>query len=155
MDLVAVELAVGRGAEVIFDVARAADVGGIGRAAGELVEDRGRGLTHHVGEDVEAAAVGHADVDLGDAELAAVLDHRFQSRNRAFAAIEAEALGADIFAGEEFLPLLGVDDLGQDRLLAFGRELTISACLPSIRSCRKRRSSTSLMCMYSRPTWPQ
>ena len=29
----------------------------------------------------------------------------------------------DIFAGEEFLPLLGVDDLGEDRLLALGREL--------------------------------
>ena len=65
MDLVAVELAVRRGAEVVFDVARAADVGGIGRAAGEFVEDRLRRLAHDVGEDVEAAAVGHADVDLG------------------------------------------------------------------------------------------
>ena len=64
MDLVAVELAVRRGAEVIFDVARAADIGGIGRAAGEFVEDRAIGLAHDVGEDVEAAAVGHADVDL-------------------------------------------------------------------------------------------
>ena len=58
-----------------------------------------------------------------DAELAAIFDHRLQRRDRAFAAVEPEALGADIFAGEEFLPLLGVDDLGQDRLLAFGREL--------------------------------
>ena len=40
----------------------------------------------------------------------------------AFAAVEAEALGADIFAGEELLPLLGLDDLGQDRLLALGGE---------------------------------
>ncbi len=38
------------------------------------------------------------------------------------AAVEAEALGADIFAGEEFLPLLRLDHLGEDRLLALGRE---------------------------------
>src|SRR5207248_350239 len=43
----------------------------------------------------------------------------------AFAAVEAEALGPDIFPGEEFLPLLGVDHLGQDRLLALGRELDL------------------------------
>ena len=29
----------------------------------------------------------------------------------------------DIFAGEEFFPLLGVDHLGEDRLLALGREM--------------------------------
>ena len=55
--------------------------------------------------------------------MAAIFDHRLERRDRAFAAVEAEALGADIFAGEEFFPLLGVDDLGQDRLLALGREL--------------------------------
>ena len=121
--LVAVEFAVGRGAEVVFDVARAADVGRVGRAAGELVEDRRGGLAHDVGEDVEPPAVGHADVDLGHAHLAAIFDHRLERRDRAFAAVEPEALGPDIFAGEEFLPLLGVDDLGEDRLLAFGREL--------------------------------
>ena len=66
--------------------------------------------------------MGHADVDLGHAHLAAIFDHRLERRDRAFAAVEPESLGADIFAGEEFLPLLGVDDLGQDRLLALGRE---------------------------------
>ncbi len=123
MDLVAVELAVGRGAEVVFHVARATDVGRVRGAAGEFMEDRAIGLAHHVGEDVEAAAVGHADVDFLDAHLAAIFDHRLKRRDRAFAAIEAETLGADIFAGEEFFPLLGLDDLEQDRLLAFGREL--------------------------------
>ncbi len=38
-----------------------------------------------------------------------------------FAAVEAEALGADIFAAEELLPLLAADHLGQDRLLALVR----------------------------------
>ena len=54
---------------------------------------------------------------------AAIFDHRLERRDRAFAAVEPEALGPDIFAGEEFFPLLGLDDLGQDRLLALGREL--------------------------------
>ena len=67
--------------------------------------------------------MGHSDVDFLDAVLAAVLDHRLQRGNRAFAAVEPEALGAHIFAGEEFLPLLGMDHLGEDRLLALGREL--------------------------------
>ena len=69
--------------------------------------------------------MGHADVDLGDAHQAAIFDHRFKRRNRTFAAVEPEALGADVFAGEQFLPLLGVNDLRQDRLLAFGRELDL------------------------------
>ena len=108
---------------MVFDVARAADVGRIGRAAGEFVEDRLGRLAHDVGQDVEPAAVGHSDVDLLDPVHAAIFDHRFERRDRAFAAVEPEALGPDIFLGEEFLPLLGVDDLGQDRLLALGREL--------------------------------
>src|SRR6185312_7713021 len=122
MHLVAFELSVGRGAEVVFDVARAADIGRVGRSPGKFMEDRLGGLAHHVGKDVEAATVSHSDVDLGDAHQAAILDDCLQRRNRAFAAVESEALGADIFAGEEFLPLLGVDHLGQDRLLPLGRE---------------------------------
>ena len=122
MDLDAVELAVGRGAEMIFDVARAADILGIGGAAGEFGEDRAIGLAHDVGEHVEPAAMGHAEDDRRDAILAAIFDHRLERRDHRFAAVEAEALGADIFAGEELLPLLGLDDLGQDRLLALGGE---------------------------------
>ena len=122
MDLVAVELAVGRGAEVIFDVARPADIVGIGAAAGEFVEDRAVRLAHDVGEDVQAAAMRHADGDLGDAERAAIFDDRFKRRDRAFAAVEPEPFRADIFAGEELFPLLAVDDLLEDRLLALGRE---------------------------------
>ena len=122
MDLDAVELAVGRGAEMIFDVARAADILGIGRAAGEFGEDRAIGLGHDVGEHVEPAAMGHAEHHRDDAVLAAIFDHRLQRRHHRLAAVEPEPLGADIFAGEELLPLLGLDDLGQDRFLALGRE---------------------------------
>ena len=98
--------------------------------------------------------MGHTDVDFLDAHLAAIFDHRLERGHCAFAAVEAEALRADIFLGEEFLPLLGVDDLGKDRLLALGVNWTVFLA-PSIRSWRKRRSSTSLMCMYSKPMCPQ
>src|SRR5205085_11517402 len=74
------------------------------------------------GEDVEAAAVRHADHDLADAQCAAIFDHRLERGDHGFAAVQAEALGADIFAGEEFLPLLAMDHLLEDRLLALGGE---------------------------------
>ncbi len=122
MDLDSLELAVRGGAEVVFDVARAADVGRVGRTAGELVEDRPVRLAHNVRQDVEPAAVRHADVDLLDAAQAAVLDDGLERRNRALAAVESEPLRADIFAGEKLFPLLGLDDLGEDRLLALGRK---------------------------------
>src|SRR3546814_21098381 len=64
MDADALELPVRRGAEVIFYVARAADILRIGRAAGEFDEDDAIGLARHVGETVEAAAMGHADDEL-------------------------------------------------------------------------------------------
>ncbi|MBB5984062.1 hypothetical protein HNP60_000036 [Sphingobium sp. B1D3A] len=62
-------------------------------------------------------AMRHAVDDLAHAELAAIFDDRFQRGNHRFAAVEAEALGADIFAAQELLILFGLDDLGQDRLL--------------------------------------
>ena len=68
VDGVAVELAVGGGAEVVLDVAGALDLLGLVAAALELVEDGAVGLAEDVGEDREAAAVRHADDDLLDAE---------------------------------------------------------------------------------------
>ena len=61
MHLVAVELAVRRGAEVILHVAGAFDLVRRRRAALELVEDRAVRLAHHLREHVEAAAMRHAD----------------------------------------------------------------------------------------------
>ncbi len=69
MHLDPVELAVGAGAEVIFHVARTADIVGIGAAARKFVEDHAVGLGHHVGEHVQPAAMGHAVDDLAHAQL--------------------------------------------------------------------------------------
>ena len=118
-----VKLAVGRGAEVILHVARAADIVRVCRTAREFVEDHAVGLGHHVGEHVQAPAVGHPVDDLAHARAAAVLDHGFQRRDHGFAAIKAEALGADVFLGEEFLVAFPAQHCGEDRLLAFGGEL--------------------------------
>src|SRR3546814_16887840 len=74
MDADALELPVRRGAEVIFYVARAADILRIGRAAGEFAEDDAIGLAQDVGENVEAAAMGHAEDDFLHAVLAAIFD---------------------------------------------------------------------------------
>ena len=77
MHAVVVELAVGRGAQVIFNVAGAFDIVGLGRAASELVEDGAVGLRHDIGEHVQPSAMGHADDDLTQAKLAAALDDLF------------------------------------------------------------------------------
>ncbi len=107
---------------MIFHVARAFDVVGLGAAAAELMEDGGERLAHDVGEHVEPPAMGHADDDLADAELAAALDHLLERRHERLAAVQPEALGAGIFHVEKALEGLGLDQLVEDRLLALRGE---------------------------------
>ena len=52
--------------------------------------------------------MGHAQHDLLHAQLAAALDDLFQRRDGGFAAIQAEALGADKTVGGEFLEAFGL-----------------------------------------------
>ncbi len=65
---------------MVFHVARALDIVGIGRAALELMEDGAIGLAHHIDEHVQPAAMRHAEDDFAHAELAAALDDLFQRR---------------------------------------------------------------------------
>ena len=104
---------------MVLHVARALDVVGLERAALELVEDGAVRLAHDVGEHVEAPAMRHADHDLLDAELAAALDDLLQRRHHRFGAVEAEALGAGVLHVGELLEALRLDQLVEDRLLAF------------------------------------
>ncbi len=122
-----VELAVGRGAEVVFDVGRALHVLRVGGVALELGEDRGERLVHEVGQHVEPAAMGHADDHFLHAELAAALDDLLQRRDHGFAAVEAEALGAGVFLVEELLEHLGRGQALQDRDLAAVGEVALVA----------------------------
>ena len=118
MHLVAVEFAVRRGAQMVFDVARPLDLVGRGRAALEFVEDHAVRLAHHLAQHVEAAAMGHADRDLLDPQRAAALDDLLERRNHRFGAVEAEAFGAGIFHVEELLEALRLDELVENRPLA-------------------------------------
>jgi hypothetical protein len=110
---------VGRGAEVILDVARAQDVVAAGRTL-ELAEDRGIGLAHDVGEHVEPAAMRHAEDDLVDAELGTPADHGLHGGNRTLAAVEPEPLGARELDVEELLEALGLGQMLEDRPLLLG-----------------------------------
>src|SRR5579885_3748771 len=72
---------------------------------------------------MEQGAVRHADDDFLDAEIAAALDDLLQRRNERLGSVEPEALGAGIFDVEEFLEAFRLNELVQDRALAFAREL--------------------------------
>ena len=54
---------------MVLDVARALDVVGIERAALELVKQRAVRLAHHLGQNVEAPAMGHAQDDVLHAQV--------------------------------------------------------------------------------------
>ena len=123
VDRVAVELPVRGGAEVVLDVARAADILRVCGAALELGEDRGEGLGHEVGEHVEAAAVRHADDHLLEAQPTAALEDLLERRDHRLAAVEPEALGAGVALVEELLESLGGGQALEDRPLAFRGEV--------------------------------
>ena len=64
----------------------------------------------------------HADDDFFQPELAAAFDHLLDARHQGLAAVEAKPLGPGIFDIEEPLEDLGLDELLEDRLLAYRRE---------------------------------
>src|SRR6202022_3323037 len=92
---------------MVFDVTRAVDVLGIGRIALELGENCGKWFANETSEDVEAAAGGHADHKLTDAELAAAAQDRFERRHQRLGPFDAEPLGSGIAAVEKPFEGLG------------------------------------------------
>jgi hypothetical protein len=125
VDDIAIELAIGRGTQMVLHVARAAHLLGLRGPALELGEQRGVALVHDVHESVEAAAVWHADHHVAHAELAAALQDLLDAGNQRLAAIKTEALGTDEFDAEVALHPLGFDHSLQDRLAAFDGELGV------------------------------
>jgi len=69
----------------------------------ELVEQLARVLAEGVDQNVQTAAVGHADHDFLGAVGAGALDHLVQHRDKAFAALETETLGARILGAQVLL----------------------------------------------------
>src|SRR5664280_3565793 len=92
------------------------------RAALEFVEQRAVRLAHHLGQNIEATAMRHADADFAYAEIAAALDDLLERRDQRFAAVEAETLGAGVFDVDEFLEAFRFHQLVEDGALALNGE---------------------------------
>jgi hypothetical protein len=110
-----------RRAQVVLDVARA--VRGLGvELPLELAEDRRVRLPHDVRQDVEAPAVGHPDDRFADPGVGRVVEDRIEHRHEGLAALEREALLADVGRVQELLERLGGAELLEDaRLLGRGQ----------------------------------
>ena len=117
------QLAIGRGAQVIFHIARALHRVDMGGLALELGEHRGVGLAHDARQHIEPAAMGHADHDFIDTLARGAFDDRFHRRNHGLAAFEREALGAAIFDVDEGLEAFGLVEIGQDGPLLGGAQI--------------------------------
>ena len=118
MNGLAVELAVRRCAHVIFHIARSTGILGVCRVAQKLGDDRAERLAEDIMQDVQTAAMRHADHNLADAELRAALQDLLQRRDHRLAAIDSEPLGAGIFLVKVLFELLGIHKALIDRLLA-------------------------------------
>ena len=108
---------------MIFHITRPTDIVRVGRAAMEFVEDNLVRLGHHIGENVQTAAMGHAINNIAHTDLAAIFNDIFKRRQHRFTAIKPETLGPDIFLAEEIFIFLAFDNLVEDCLLAFRREV--------------------------------
>jgi hypothetical protein len=101
------------GPQVVLHVARA--LGGVRvRLSLELREDLGQGLADGVGQHVQAAAVGHADHGLPHALARGVGEHAVQERDGGLAALQREALVADVLRMQEALEALRLHHLLED-----------------------------------------
>ena len=105
---------------------------------GEFVEDELVVLAQDIGEDVEAAAVGHAHDDLLDAVARAFLDDLVEDRDDGFAALERKALLADVAGVEEFLEQLALEQVARAR--AFSPRWGACPCAGGLPRCGRAAS---------------
>ena len=120
------------GAEVVLHVARgrrrdetvlivfAADF----HVAFELCEDRFDRLPDNVRDDVQAAAVGHPDHDLGRSTVSALVDDLVQHRDQRVDALDREGLLTEIGAAKEAVEGIDVNQLVEQLLAALGSHRT-------------------------------
>src|SRR5437667_228384 len=113
---------VARVAEVVLDVAVSGRLAREQRAL-EFRQDHLVRLADHVGEDVQAAAVRHAEDHLLDAERPSLLDQRVEHRDQRLAAFEREALGGRVAHLQELLEHLGLEKVLEHADAILGREL--------------------------------
>ncbi len=97
------------GAEVILHVAGTLDAIGI-RFAVEFGEDLRHRFADDVGEDVEAAAVSHADDGFGDIFVGGAFENFVERDDGAFQAFQAETLLADETGLQEMFEFFGLNE---------------------------------------------
>ncbi len=107
---------------MVFDVARAVDVLGIGRIALELGEDRGKRFADKICEHVEAAAVRHPDHEFTNTEFVAAVQDCFERRHQRLGALDAEPFGASVAPVEKPFEGLRLGQCPQDLFSYSGRE---------------------------------
>ncbi|MCY1421492.1 hypothetical protein D9M71_371500 [compost metagenome] len=94
----------------------------LGLLAFELVEQVARVLAEGVDQDVQTAAVGHADDNFLQAVGAGALDDLVQQRNQTLATFKAETLGARVFGAQVLFQAFGSGQALQQVALDFRRE---------------------------------
>ena len=98
-----------------------------GLLAFELVEQVARVLAEGVDQNVQAAAVGHADDHFLGAVGAGALDDFVQQRDQALATLQAETLGARVFGTQVLFQAFGSGDALEHMRLHLGRKLRTTA----------------------------
>ena len=105
-------------AEVVLHVSGALRAGRVDFAL-EFGEDLFEVLAHHVGQNVEPAAVRHPDDDLVDIVGGGALQHLFQDRDRGLAALQCKSLLAHEAGVQEVLEFFGSDKVAQNAQTRF------------------------------------
>jgi len=123
MDVVPVDVAVRRGAEVVLDVTCALEVVGLRRATLELGQNCLERLLHQVRQHVQAPAVRHADHDVFDALPCGTANDHLEGCHHHLATVEPEALRALVLLVEELLETLRDRQPLEDRELALRMDL--------------------------------
>ena len=108
-------------AEVVLDVARALDAGGID-VAFKLGEDLGQRLAEHIGEHGDAAAVGHTHHQFVNVAVGGAVEQFAEDGHQGLSAFEREALVADEAGVQEMLERLGFEQPVHDAEARFGIE---------------------------------
>ena len=104
--------------EVVLHVAVAIS-GIVGFVAFEFTEDGLVGFTENIGQNIQAAAVSHADDNFFCSFIRRRIDHGFDGGNGRFPAFQRESLFTDVLRAEEFLENNGAVEASENAFAFF------------------------------------
>ena len=117
------EFPVGGRAQMIFHIARSLHVVGMRRVALKFGKDGHIGFAHGARQQVEPAPVRHADHHFLDAHIGGGAQHPLDTRDHAFAAIEAKPLGAGMLDLQIVFEAFGLDHILVDAFFQIGGKI--------------------------------